>query len=82
MQNSENVHLVIIKNDGDVKMLEMDPNNYRNDGYIELSDTYICKEYGFKAVMKWLKTWHASETSAIQKVSILNTYYLKLSKGF
>lgn len=71
---------VIIKNDGDVKMLEMDPNNYRNDGYIELSDTYICKEYGFKAVMKWLKTWHASETSAIQKCNEFPDYCIGITR--
>ena len=43
-----------------------------DEGYIELEDTYICKDYGFASVMRWLGTWHASQNSATDKVRRLN----------
>ena len=42
--------------------------------YIELKDTYICKDFGFSSVMKWLSNWKASKKSALDKVKTINTY--------
>ena len=58
---------VQIKSDNMVK-LTMRPYKLDDQGYIELVDTYICKDYGFASVMRWLGTWHASKPSATDKV--------------
>ena len=58
---------VQIKSDNAVK-ITMRPYELDDQGYIELVDTYICKDYGFASVMRWLMTWHASKPSATDKV--------------
>ena len=61
---------VQIKSDNAVK-ITMRPYELDDQGYIELVDTYICKDYGFASVMRWLMTWHASKPSATDKVFFL-----------
>lgn len=58
---------VHIKSEGVLKMA-MNPYQLADQGYLELNDTYICKDYGFASVMRWLGTWHASKGSATDKV--------------
>lgn len=57
---------VHIKSEGVLKMA-MNPYQLADQGYLELNDTYICKDYGFASVMRWLGTWHASKGSATDK---------------
>jgi len=59
-------------------LLAIQPYKKEDKKYLELKETYICKDFGFSSVMKWLSNWKASKKSAIDKCSEFSDYCIAI----